>query len=121
VAEAAQNLNREFMRIESLLHRLDVPRHEMSYEALCRDPLSEMKRAFRFAEIESDVHLDFRRRTQHIMGNAAMRLGSENSIQERRDWQERLTPQQADEVVAVNSILVKRLAELQGASGYAVR
>lgn len=95
VAEATQRWKREMLANEQALKKMNVPYLSLTYEALCREPEQEMARLLRFAGLDpAQFSLDFRSRTQHIMGNYAMRLGQDKRIEERKDWLERLSPEQ---------------------------
>lgn len=102
IEEATRRWKAEMDRNQQVLESMDVPYTKLTYEALCRDPESEMKRLLQFAGLDAGAFsLDFRRYDQHIMGNYNMRLGKDTRIEERRDWLEKLQP---DEIATIESM-----------------
>lgn len=94
VAEATRRWKQEMEENQNILDRLGAPYTRLTYEALCRDPEGEMKKLLLFAGLSpEDFSLDFREYEQHIMGNYNMRLGKDTRIRERRDWLEKLKPE----------------------------
>lgn len=102
VEEAAQRWKKEMIDNEKTLKRANLKYFTLSYEALCREPEKEMKEILTFTGLNPDAFsLDFREQTQHIMGNASMRLGKDDKIVERKDWKDRLT---ADQMTIIEKI-----------------
>lgn len=63
----------------------------MRYEELCRDPLATLKRLAGFLDLDPDqVTLDFRAKTQHVIGNG-MRMDTTSEIRLDERWKEHLT------------------------------
>lgn len=76
----------------------------LTYEALCLDPRQEIAGLLRFAGLDPDLFsLDFRAQTQHIMGNYSMRLGKDQTIEERREWRDALSASQVELIEAMTS------------------
>ena len=95
IEEAAINWKREMADNEKVLHKMNIPFWPLQYEALCRNPKEAIKEILRFTGLDaSEVSLNFRQQTQHIMGNYNMRMGSENKIVERKDWMKKLSKEQ---------------------------
>ena len=92
VQRAAEIWVAEMQQYESVLKRGGFDYLPVRYEQLCREPLQQMRRILQYIGIdEEQFSLDFRDQEQHIMGNASMRLGKDRKIEERKDWQERLS------------------------------
>ena len=95
IEQAAKNWAVEMAANEKVLQAIDVAYRPLQYEALCRNPEKEMTAVLAFAGLDpTGFSLDFRQRTQPIMGNSTMRLGTDEKIQERKDWKEKLSPTQ---------------------------
>jgi LPS sulfotransferase NodH len=102
IEEATRRWRSEMDRNQRILSRMNVKYKELTYEALCRDPQAEMEKILHFAGIDPEgSSLDFREYEQHIMGNYSMRLGKDTKIEERRDWLERLSP---DEISRIENL-----------------
>lgn len=92
IKKAAKNWNTEMKNNARILDKVGMNYTHLSYENLCQNPESEMRRILDFCELEtSTFSIDFRHQTQHIMGNDKMRLGKDAKIEERKDWQEKLS------------------------------
>lgn len=64
---------------------------EVRYEELCGDPLATLKRLAGFLDLDPDqVTLDFRAKTQHVIGNG-MRMDTTSEIRLDERWKEHLT------------------------------
>ena len=93
--QAAQEWKAEMQRNEQLLTAMKANYTVLSYEQLCREPELEMKRLLEFAGLDpAAFSLNFREQTQHIMGNASMRLGKDATIKERTEWKTGLSAEQ---------------------------
>lgn len=80
------------VRNKYILEKMNLKYTSLNYEALCRNPKEEITDLFSFLKMDSkSFSLDFRERTQHIMGNYNMRLGKDTEIVERKDWQKALS------------------------------
>ena len=91
IAEAARKWQREMELNERILKKMGLPYLPLQYERLCRDPKKEIARILDFAGLDkSKISLDFRQQQQHIMGNYNMRMGTDTTIVERKEWQEQL-------------------------------
>jgi len=92
VKEAAVRWKKEMDNNAQWLKKLKLNYVELSYEKLCREPQAEIQRLLQFVGLdEREFSLNFRQQEQHIMGNRNMRLGSDTTITERRDWVEKLS------------------------------
>ncbi len=88
IEEATQNWKKEMDTNQRILEKTGIRHTVLRYEALCRNPESEMRRILNFVDLDPDkFSLDFRDQEQHIMGNWSMRLGKDSKITERKDWQ----------------------------------
>lgn len=68
---------------------------QLRYEDLCRSPKPKLTEIFNFTGLdETQFSLDFRTQTQHIIGNGKMRLGKDQTIKERKEWQTELSTEQ---------------------------
>ncbi|MFK7935339.1 MAG: sulfotransferase [Saprospiraceae bacterium] len=95
VVEAAQRWKKEMENNAQWLQKMNLKQVELSYEKLCREPEAEMQRLLQFIGLDPEqFSLNFREQEQHIMGNRSMRLGSDTTITERRDWLEKLSLQE---------------------------
>ncbi|RME93223.1 MAG: sulfotransferase [Bacteroidetes bacterium] len=103
VATATGHWIREIKAYQALLGEQQLPYLAVRYEELCRKPLHVLQEILRFAGLDTTtpISLDFCKNEQHIMGNGAMRLGKDSEIEERMDWQTRLTPVQIEEIEAL--------------------
>ncbi|MBL4708729.1 MAG: sulfotransferase, partial [Flavobacteriales bacterium] len=83
VEEASNRWKSEMTENGKLLKKMKVNYTKLNYELLCRRPEAEMGRLLESIGIDtSSFSLNFREKTQHIMGNFNMRLGSETKIEE---------------------------------------
>jgi LPS sulfotransferase NodH len=99
VPEATKRWMQEMDKNQRVLQKMGVKFMTMRYESLCQRPEAEMKNLFDFIELDATrFSLDFRAQTQHIMGNYSMRLGKDKKIVERKDWLERLSPEQIRQI-----------------------
>lgn len=99
VEEAAKNWKTEMAINEKILRAMNITYQPLKYESLCRDPKKEMTQVLEFTGLDpAGFSLDFRQGTQHIMGNAKMRLGSDEKIKERKDWKEHFSPSQIKKI-----------------------
>lgn len=86
---------KEMRENASALKKLNLDYMQIQYEHLCENPGKSLDDIFNFAGIDpKPASLDFRAHTQHIIGNAMMRLGDESEIRVRQDWKEQLSPEQ---------------------------
>lgn len=94
IREATEYWKKEMDDNADILGKTDIKHTVLRYEELCRKPEEEMRRILNFVGLNADAFsLDFRSRTQHIMGNRSMRLGKDAKIEERKDWQTKLSPE----------------------------
>lgn len=92
IEEATQKWIEEMDANERILRKMGIKHTFLQYEKLCRTPEKEMRRILEFADLDaSKFSLDFRAQTQHIMGNRNMRLGKDAKIEERKDWQNKMS------------------------------
>lgn len=104
IEEAALRWKKEMKENEYVLEKAKLNYIQLPYEALCRDPEAEMVRILQFTGLDpTKFSLNFREQTQHIMGNASMRLGKDDKIVERKDWKDRLTPTQIQTIEKITS------------------
>ena len=95
IPEATNHWKREMEQNEYWLKKLNINYTSLNYEALCRNPQSEMVRLLDFLNLDTSLFsLDFREQTQHIMGNYSMRLGGDTKITERTEWMDQLKPEE---------------------------
>jgi hypothetical protein len=89
MAEAANEWKRSNESSDALVATL--PRNqwtEVRYEELCADPAATLKRLATFLDLDPDqVTLDFRARTQHVIGNG-MRMDTTSEIKLDERWKE---------------------------------
>lgn len=99
VDQATQQWISEMDTYQQLLQEGGYQYLTLSYEQLCRQPQQEMERILNFAGLDANqFSLNFREQEQHIMGNFSMRLGKDNTIQERKDWLQRLSSAQIQRI-----------------------
>jgi LPS sulfotransferase NodH len=92
IKEAARKWRDEMNKNIRILDKNRMNYTHLSYEKLCQNPEEEMRRILEFCGLDTNTFsIDFRQRTQHIMGNDKMRLGEDSKIEERKDWQENLS------------------------------
>lgn len=92
IEEATKNWSDEMDNNAHVLDKTGMNYTHLSYEKLCRNPEEEIRRILIFCGLDANAFsLDFRKQTQHIMGNQNMRLGKDAKIKERKDWQEKLS------------------------------
>lgn len=92
---AANYWKQEMEENKYWLEKLNLNYVSLNYEALCHDPAGEMNRLLHFLKLDpSGFSLNFREKTQHIMGNYNMRMGSGSEISERKEWKTELTSAQ---------------------------
>lgn len=104
VEKATNYWKKEMVNNKQILKRINAKSMELTYEALCSNPQKEMVRLLDFLALDSSAFsLDFRKETQHIMGNYSMRLGKDTSITERKDWQTGLSGQQINTIEAMTA------------------
>ena len=99
VQEATERWKSEMNENAAMLGKIGVKSTELNYELLCKEPEKQMKRLL--SEIgldESAFSLNFREKTQHIMGNYSMRLGSDTKIEERKEWKKELKQDQVNTI-----------------------
>lgn len=96
---AAKHWIKEMEANELILTKMNIPFIKQKYEDLCANPEGELQNIFKFVGLdEQQFTLDFRAQTQHIIGNAKMRLGKDAKIQERIEWQTELTSDQIKKI-----------------------
>lgn len=99
ISQAAKGWVEELETNLAVLKKTNLPYLKISYEALCKDPSKEMKRILTFSELDTtDFSLQFRDYSQHIMGNGKMRLGKDEKIDERLEWQTNFDKEQIKEI-----------------------
>jgi len=104
IEEAAHRWKKEMGINERILKKMDIPFLLLQYEALCRNPKKEMTRLLEFVGLDAEpFSLDFREKTQHIMGNTKMRLGKDRKIVERKDWLEQLSQEQIQKIETITA------------------
>lgn len=96
-AFAAKHWKQEMIENEKVLNRLNVKHIKLPYEDLCKSPKEEIQQILDFAGVTTgEIDLGFRKKEQHIIGNGNMRLGKEDKIVERKEWETELTPSQIE-------------------------
>jgi LPS sulfotransferase NodH len=99
VQEATERWKEEMKENSEMLDKMGVKYTELSYELLCREPKEQMTQLLNeIGADDSSFSLNFREKTQHIMGNYSMRLGTETKIEERKEWQKELSLSQIEEI-----------------------
>lgn len=99
IEEATKYWKREMINNKKVLDKINANYTVLNYEALCSDPKGEMIRLLDFLKLDSSgFSLDFRNKTQHIMGNYNMRLGKDTKITERKEWQSDLSKSQIKKI-----------------------
>ena len=92
ISDATERWKSEMKNNARILDGQKINYTHLRYEDLCREPEKEMQRILDFCGLQTDkFSLDFRSQTQHIMGNGYMRLGKDSKIEERKDWQKKLS------------------------------
>jgi len=92
IEEATENWKKEMIHNEKILKKLKIKHTVLHYEALCKNPKQEINDLLKFTGLKaSPFSLNFREKTQHIMGNYSMRLGADDKIVERQEWRESLS------------------------------
>lgn len=92
MSEAANEWKRSNEASDALVATL-LPRQwmEVRYEELCADPANTLKRLADFLDLDPDkVMLDFRSKTQHVIGNG-MRMDSTSTIKLDERWKDVLS------------------------------
>jgi len=104
VEYAARHWIKEMHENEKILNRLGIKHIRLRYEDLCKSPEEELASVFQFVGLDHGAFsLDFRDRTQHIIGNAKMRLGKDATIRERKEWKEELSKDQIKTIERLTS------------------
>ncbi len=93
MAEAANEWKRSNEASDALVARLPASQWtEVRYEELCADPAATLRRLASFLDLDPNVTLlDYRSRTQHVIGNG-MRMDSTSEIRLDERWKSHLTP-----------------------------
>ena len=95
VEEASKRWLKEMNYNKTVLDKWGIDRYRVSYEELCGSPEQEMQKLLQFIGLDAtNYDRSFRNKKQHIMGNYAMRLGSETTIEERLEWKSELSDSQ---------------------------
>ncbi len=95
IEKATEAWKKEMVQNEKVLQKKKINFIKIRYEDLCRATTDELQKIGEFTGLEaSQFSLDFRQPTQHIIGNASMRLGKDQKITERKEWQEQLSTAQ---------------------------
>ncbi|MCX6880636.1 MAG: sulfotransferase [Verrucomicrobia bacterium] len=91
MAEAANSWKRSNEASDVLTARLPASQWtEVRYEELCADPAGTLRRLATFLDLDPDqVTLDFRSRTQHVIGNG-MRMDATSEIRLDKRWKTHL-------------------------------
>jgi len=89
---AADTWKRSNESCDALIHRLPATQWtEVRYEDLCSDPEGTLKRLGSFLDLDpTQVRLDFRAVTQHVIGNG-MRMDSSSKIRLDERWKSNLS------------------------------
>ena len=92
MAEAANEWKRSNESSDVLTARLPASQWtEVRYEELCADPAATLKRLATFLDLDpNQVTLDFRTRTQHVIGNG-MRMDATSEIRLDERWKSHLS------------------------------
>ena len=92
MAEAANEWKRSNESCDALIARLPVTQWtEIHYENLCADPDGSLKHLAAFLNLDPErVNLDFRARTQHVIGNG-MRMDTTSEIRLDERWRSHLS------------------------------
>lgn len=94
---AAKHWKQEMIENEKILNRLNIKHIKLPYENLCQSPKKEIRKILDFAGVTTgEIDLGFRKKEQHIIGNGNMRLGKEDKIVERKEWETELTAKQIE-------------------------
>jgi len=94
---AAKHWKAEMVENEKVLNRLNIKHVKLAYEDLCKSPKKEISKILDFAGVDTEeIDLGFRKKEQHIIGNGNMRLGKEDKIVERKEWEKELTASQIE-------------------------
>ena len=93
MAEAANEWRRSNEASDALIARLPTSQWtEVRYEELCADPAATLRRLAVFLDLDPEKTLiDFRSRTQHVIGNG-MRMDNTSAIRLDERWKSHLTP-----------------------------
>jgi hypothetical protein len=93
IAEAANEWKRSNEASDALVATLPASQWtEVRYEELCADPGGTLRRLANFLDLDPDkTLLDFRSRTQHVIGNG-MRMDNTSEIRLDERWRSHLTP-----------------------------
>ncbi len=95
IEKATEAWKKEMVHNEKVLQEKKINFIKIRYEELCRATTDELQRIGAFTGLDaSQFSLDFRQPTQHIIGNANMRLGKDQKITERKEWQDQLSTEQ---------------------------
>lgn len=91
--DAANEWKRSNEASDALVARLPASQWtEVRYEELCADPGATLRRLASFLDLDPNkTLLDFRSRTQHVIGNG-MRMDSTSEIRLDERWKSHLTP-----------------------------
>ncbi len=113
MAEAANEWKRSNEASDSLVARLPANQWtEVRYEELCANPAATLRRLAVFLDLDPErTILDFRSRTQHVIGNG-MRMDSSSEIRLDERWKSHLTP---DDLKAFDQVA----GDLNRSYGYA--
>lgn len=99
VEKATEMWINEMNKNEKTLQKMKLKILNLRYEDLCREPKSELRSLYDFVGLDSsNVSLDFRDTTRHIIGNGKMRLGDDKAIKERTEWKNELTNAQISKI-----------------------
>lgn len=94
-AQAARNWVRETRAHFRVVPRLGIPYLHLRYEDFSREPELKARQIFELCGVAPERSAEnFRDWDHHVMGNGKMRLGTDTQIEERRDWEQRLSREQ---------------------------
>lgn len=111
-ARAARELAREARINESVLKALKLPVTDVSYEALCADPMGTVARIFADAGVDVAPSPHFRARERHVMGNVGTRFERSNEVRERVTWPDELAAADVQAIEAIAAPVLARSREL---------
>jgi len=94
IEQAAQTWLAEHQKIRKILNSWKVKKFELTYGSFCREPEKYLKAMLDFAGVDSSrSSLDFSSTPRHFSGNKPMLKSKTSEIRERKDWIERLSPE----------------------------
>jgi hypothetical protein len=99
VTKASKLWVNEMKQNEAVLEKRKIKYFKLRYEDLCENTDQKMRDLMTFFGLDKDSYsLNFRDRKQHIMGNFAMRLGSDKKIEVRNEWRNDLTDEEVKKI-----------------------